>query len=237
MKRLANLAMVAILAGCGSDSSLPVDPPVEKFAGTWSGAAFYPPYSADTIHFTIVAIEGGGNVSGTVNYQAPVADTTTFTGTSTPPTVNFEGPSRFSSYTFAGAYVTSDSIAGMMDYNGFQTDPLSLKKISSASGGEFSGTWSGVDSTDSPASPALHLLLIATQTGTAINASGIFSTDGPVETGRSFTGTATSSTVSFKWTGSRALLRYTGTYVTNDSIFGSLKVDGVDDVLLSLKRN
>jgi len=235
MKRLANLTMVAILAGCGSDSSGPVDPPVEKFAGTWSGDAYYLPYSADSIHFRVVAIEGTGNVSGTVTYQAKVADTTTFTGTSTPPSVNFEGPSRFSSYTFAGAYVTSDSIAGTMDYNGFQTDPLSLKKISSASGGEFSGTWSGVDSIDSP--PALHLFVIATQTGTAIAASGIFSTDAPVETGRSFTGTATTSTVSFKWTGSRALLRYTGTYVTNDSIAGILKIDGVDDVALSLKRN
>jgi hypothetical protein len=239
MKRIANLAMVAILAGCGSDSSgpieQPIDPPSGKFSGTWSGSAYYAPYSADTLDFTVVATEGGGNVAGTVNYQAIVAQTIPFTGTSTPPSVNFEGPSNISTYTYAGTYITTDSIAGTMDYNGFQTDALNLKKISGASDGTLNGTWSGVDSAIS--SPPLYLVLIATQTGSMVTASGVFTTAGPVDAFYSFTGTTTPSTVSFKWTVAGTLLRYTGTYITSDSIAGILKINGVDDVVLSLKRN
>jgi hypothetical protein len=239
MKRIANLAMVAILAGCGSDSNgpieQPIDPPSGKFSGSWSGSAFYAPYSADTLDFTVVATEGAGNVAGTVNYQAIVAQTIPFTGTSTPPTVNFEGPSNISTYTYAGTYITTDSIAGTMDYNGFQTDALNLKKISGASDGTLNGTWSGVDSAIS--SPPLYLVLIATQTGSMVTASGVFTTAGPVDAFYSFTGTTTPSTVSFKWTVAGTLLRYTGTYITSDSIAGILKINGVDDVVLSLKRN
>jgi hypothetical protein len=239
MKRIANLAMVAILAGCGSDSNgpieQPIDPPSGKFSGSWSGSAFYAPYSADTLDFTVVATEGAGNVAGTVNYQAIVAQTIPFTGTSTPPTVNFAGPSNISTYTYAGTYITTDSIAGTMDYNGFQTDALNLKKISGASDGTLNGTWSGADSAIS--SPPLYLVLIATQTGSMVTASGVFTTAGPVDAFYSFTGTTTPSTVSFKWTVAGTLLRYTGTYITSDSIAGILKINGVDDVVLSLKRN
>jgi len=239
MKRIANLAMIALLAGCGGDSNGPIDPPIDeptgKLSGRWSGSAYYAPYSSDTLDFTFVTTESEGSVVGTVNYQSTFAITIPFTGTSTPPTVNFDGPSSFSSYTYAGTYVTTDSIAGTMDYNGFQTDSLSLKKISGPLDGTLNGTWSGVDS--GIYSSPLYLVLLATQSGSRVTASGVFTPGGPSDSFFSLTGTTTPSTITFEWTGSGMLQRYTGTYVTADSIDGTLKINGVDDVVLSLKRN
>ncbi len=234
MKRVANVAILVFLAACGSDSSGPIDKPSSKFSGTWSGSAFYAPISTDTLRFTVVASEGGGNVAGTVNYLSTYSETIAFTGRSTPPTVNFVGPSRFALYTYTGTFITADSINGYMDYNGFQTDALSLKRISGASDGTLNGTWTGVDSSD--ASSPLNVKLIATQSGSAVIASGFFTVAGPSNTFFNIAGTTTASTVNFHWTSVRTPLRYSGTYVTADSIAGVLEINGVDDVNLSFKR-
>jgi hypothetical protein len=113
MKRVAILALVVVLAACGSDSSGPTN----KFSGTWTGKALAGP--TDTLNFVFVAGQNGSTVSGTGNISADgttLADV--FSGTSAPPSVALTilvGPNTL---TYSGSYVSSDSIAGVLSEAG-----------------------------------------------------------------------------------------------------------------------
>ena len=231
MKTAATLAIVAILAACGSDSNGPIDKPIDQFSGTWSGNAYYAPISADTLHFVFSASQTASAVTGTASYLAPYADTLTFTGTSTPSTLNLEA-SGVIGYTYTGSYVTSDSIVGTVNINGFEEEALSLKKNSDASDGTFNGTWSGFD-----AASELQFVFNASQTGGAVTGSGTASTNGAILQARSFSGTSTPPAIIFAWASGNTSLTYAGTYVTSDSIAGVLHINSVDQVALSLKKN
>ena len=122
MKRIAILALVAVLAACGSDSSGPTN----KFSGTWTGDAT--PDPADTLHFVFNSAQTGSAVSGsgTVSAGSTVL-AHTFSGTSTPPSLAFTMTVGSETLTYAGTYITSDSIAGTIT-EGSTSLPLSLKK-------------------------------------------------------------------------------------------------------------
>ncbi len=214
MKTAATLAIAAILAACGSDSNGPIDKPGDQFSGSWSGNAYYFPISADTLHFVFSASQTASAVTGTASYLAPYADALSFTGSSTPTTLNLVAYGIIG-YGYTGTYVTSDSIVGTVDINGFQEDALSLKKSSGASDGTFNGTWSGFD-----AAVGLQFVLNAIQTEGAVTGSGTASTNGAVQQSRSFSGTSTPPTLIFAWASGGTLLTYAGTYVTSDSITG-----------------
>jgi hypothetical protein len=116
MKRLAILAIVAVLAACGSDNN----GPTEKFTGSWTGRVID---GGDTQNGS--AVTGSGTASsGATSYPM------TFTGTSTPPTLNLTllvnvGTTQTLVYT--GSYVSSDSIVGTVS-NGGVSEPLDLGK-------------------------------------------------------------------------------------------------------------
>lgn len=232
MKTAAVLAIVVILAACGSDSNGPIDKPGDQFIGTWSGNAFVSPLSADTLHFVFLASQTASYVTGTASYSAPYADTLTFTGTSTPTTLNLEA-SGVIGYTYTGTYVTNDSIVGTVNINYFGEDEaLSLKKNSDASDGTFNGTWSGFD-----AASELQFVFNASQTGGAVTGSGTASTNGAILQARSFTGTSTPTGLIFAWASGNTSLTYAGRYVTSDSITGILHINSVDQVAMSLKKH
>lgn len=122
MKRIAILAIVAVLAACGSDNSGPTD----KFSGTWSGDAY--PDATDTLHFVFNSAQTGSAVSGsgTVSSGSTVL-AHTFSGTSTPPSLAFTMTVGSETLTYAGTYITADSISGAIT-EGSTTVALSLKK-------------------------------------------------------------------------------------------------------------
>src|SRR6476469_1681635 len=107
MKRLAILVAVAVLSACSSDSS----GPTQRFTGTWSGDAMAS--ASDTLHFVFTSAQTGSAVSGsgTVSSGSTLLDYT-FTGTSTPPTLNFTLTVGSETLTYAGNYITADSGAG-----------------------------------------------------------------------------------------------------------------------------
>lgn len=124
MKRLASLLIVAVLIACGSDGSGPTD----TFTGTWIGIAILD--STDTITFRFMSTQTGSSVIGTgIVSQGTATNGFTFGGTLTPPTLNLEiqtsGGGDPASY--AGTYVTSDSIGGTIT-SGPVVTALNLKK-------------------------------------------------------------------------------------------------------------
>lgn len=124
MKRLACLIIVAILAACGSDSSRPTD----TFTGTWIGAAIAD--SADTVTFRFMSTQTGGSVIGTgIVSEGAATNGFTFGGTLTAPTLNLmiQASGGGDPASYAGTYVTSDSIAGIIT-SGPVTTALDLKK-------------------------------------------------------------------------------------------------------------
>ena len=122
MKRIAILALVAMLAACGSDSSGPTN----KFSGSWTGDAIVDP--TDTLHFVFNSAQNGSAVSGsgTVSAGSTVL-AHTFSGTSTPPSLNFTMTVGSETLTYAGTYIKSDSISGVLT-EGSTSVALSLKK-------------------------------------------------------------------------------------------------------------
>lgn len=122
MKRVAILATIVFLAACGSDSNGPSD----KFSGTWSGDAINT--TGDTLHFLFVSTQTGAGVtgSGTVS-SGGTSEGFSFTGTSTPPTVNVTLTAGDETLTYAGVYVTSDSLSGTITENETSV-ALGLKK-------------------------------------------------------------------------------------------------------------
>ena len=148
MKRIAILGIVALLAACRSDSNgiapipvppsdtlpsdtLPSDTSSGTFSGTWSGDGYYP-NSTDTHHDVFVARQRGIAVTGLFTRSSSSDGTdgpyvSTFTGRSTPPTLNLVLEGGVHAVTYAGTYITSDSLAGTFTVDS-TTVALSLKK-------------------------------------------------------------------------------------------------------------
>jgi len=113
MKRLAILAVVAVLAACGSDSSGPTD----TFTGTWRGIVITDP--TDTLHFEMISGQSGSTLNGNGHVSAgDDVEAFTFTGTSTPPTITLSIVVDDNTMTYTGSYVTRDSIAGFASESG-----------------------------------------------------------------------------------------------------------------------
>ena len=120
MKRIAALALIALLAACGSDTA-----PTDRFSGTWAGDAVT---GADTLHLVLVSSQTGSTISGTgTASEHSTSEGLTFSGTSTPPSVSMVIISPFDSATYTGTYASSDSIVGVISGGGTTTG-LSLKK-------------------------------------------------------------------------------------------------------------
>jgi hypothetical protein len=120
MKRIAALALIAVLAACSSDTA-----PTDRFSGTWAGSAVI---GTDTAHLVLVSTQTGSTVSGTgTATDNNTSSALTFTGTSTPPSVNLLIISPFDSTSYIGSFVTSDSIVGVLSGGG-ATLGFSLKK-------------------------------------------------------------------------------------------------------------
>lgn len=125
MKRLACLMIAAILAACGSDNTGPSD----KFGGTWKGTVSAVPDTVDTLTWIFNSTQTGSSVTGTVALTSTNGGSENFTlaGTSTPPTVNLVlSVGGVAQYTYNGAFITSDSIAGVLTASGVLG--LDLKK-------------------------------------------------------------------------------------------------------------
>jgi hypothetical protein len=113
MKRVAILALVVVLAACGSDSSGPTD----KFSGTWTGKLLSG--TTDTLNFVFVAGQNGSTVSGTGNIsENGQIEADTFSGTSAPPSIALTIVFGSDTLTYLGSYVSSDSIAGVITEGG-----------------------------------------------------------------------------------------------------------------------
>jgi hypothetical protein len=111
MKRIAALALIALLAACGGDAG-----PTDRFSGTWTGAAVNGP---DTLHLVLMSAQTGSTITGTgTATEAASSAALTFTGTSTPPTMNLLIISPFDSATFTGTYGSSNSIVGVITGGG-----------------------------------------------------------------------------------------------------------------------
>lgn len=121
MKRLAVLALVVILAACGSDNNGPND----AFTGTWTGTTTD---NADTLHFTFISAQSGSAFSGTGTVAGSAASAiVTFNGTSTPPTIIMTMEIQSQSLAYSGTFVTDDSIVGTLA-QGAAHSALDLKK-------------------------------------------------------------------------------------------------------------
>jgi len=107
MKRIATLALAALLAACGSDSS---GGPTDTFTGNWTGTALE---NADTLHFTFIAGQAGSAVSGT-GTVSDGSDTTvmTFSGTLSSPTLIMTLQVRDQSLAYSGSFASSSSVVG-----------------------------------------------------------------------------------------------------------------------------
>jgi len=122
MKRLAILAVVAVLAACGSDSSGPTD----TFTGTWNGIVISDP--TDTLHFQMISGQSGSTLNGNGHVSAgDDVKAFTFTGTSTPPTIALSIIYGTDTLTYTGSYVTQDSVAGFVTESG-SSFTLDLRK-------------------------------------------------------------------------------------------------------------
>jgi len=121
MKRVAIIALVAILAACGSDSSGPTD----KFSGTWVGRAIS---NNDTLNFNLIAGQNGSAVTGNGTISEGVESAPlTFSGTSAPPTVSLVMVYETDTLIYTGSYANSDSISGVVSSGGGAI-ALSFKK-------------------------------------------------------------------------------------------------------------
>jgi type 1 fimbria pilin len=121
MKKFALIAIVAVLAACGSDNG-----PSDTFSGTWSGNTVVSP--TDTLHFVFSPAQNGSAVTGNgVVSEGGTSEPFTFTGTSTPPSVNLTLTVNSETLTYAGSYVRSDSLVGTIS-EGSESFGLDLKK-------------------------------------------------------------------------------------------------------------
>jgi hypothetical protein len=120
MKRIAALALIALLAACGSDAG-----PTDRFSGTWTGEAI--PNATDTIHYVLVSTQTGSTVTGTGTVSDTTSAPLTFTGTSTSPYVDLVVILGDNTFNYSGTFVSSDSISGALS-DGATSVGLSLKK-------------------------------------------------------------------------------------------------------------
>jgi type 1 fimbria pilin len=121
MKKFAIIAFVAALAACGSDNG-----PSDKFTGTWSGDAVVSP--TDTLHFVFTPAQNGSAVTGSgIISSGGDSEAFTFSGTSTPPSVNLTLQVGSEALAYTGTYIKSDSLAGAIS-EGSTSIVLDLKK-------------------------------------------------------------------------------------------------------------
>jgi hypothetical protein len=121
MNRLAVIASIVCCtlaaAACGSSTA-----PVDTFNGTWAGNL------AGVTQITVNATQNGSAITGTGTAVNTSTYTLVVTGTSTPPSLNLAiTASDNEQLTFDGAYITADSVAGMI-HEGSDSVALSLKK-------------------------------------------------------------------------------------------------------------
>jgi hypothetical protein len=121
MKRIAALALIALLAACGGDAG-----PTDRFSGTWSGNAIASP--TDTVHIVLSAAQTGSTITGTgTASDFSGSEPVTFSGTSTAPSVNLVVIIESDTLNYSGTFVSSDSISGSLSAGGPPVG-LSLKK-------------------------------------------------------------------------------------------------------------
>jgi type 1 fimbria pilin len=122
MRTFATVALVALLAACGSDSSGPSN----RFDGAWIGDALVSP--TDTVHFVMSGTQTGSTVAGTgLISEASASEAITFSGTSTSPTMNLTIVAGSSTLGYTATYVRSDSVVGVLSENSASA-PLTLRK-------------------------------------------------------------------------------------------------------------
>lgn len=122
MRKFAIVAVVAILAACGSDSSGPSN----RFDGAWIGDALVSP--TDTVHFVMTGTQTGSAVAGTgLISEGSASEAITFNGTSTPTTMNLTIVAGSSTLGYTATYVRSDSVVGVLS-EGSSSAGLAMKK-------------------------------------------------------------------------------------------------------------
>jgi hypothetical protein len=120
MTRMACLALTIALAACGS-SDTHLAPTPATFNGTWTGSS-----SGNTV--TVTATQTDSVVSGTGTFVTG-GDTLQFTltGTSKAPAITLTAELPCQSATFAGTYVSADSVTGTLTVDA-QPVAFGLKK-------------------------------------------------------------------------------------------------------------
>ena len=125
MKRLAILIVLSTVAACGGDDIHMA--PGNSFTGTWSGFAIEN-MGKDTLYLSLTSAQSGDSISGTGTAMEKGSTAPfTFTGISTPPTVDIVIPLNVSTLMFAGTYIRGDSVAGTVS-NGSVSLDLGLKR-------------------------------------------------------------------------------------------------------------
>lgn len=110
MKRFFLAGLVLILAGCSTGPSVPQ----AGYTGTWKGEI---QYANGPVTVVTVTTQSDSTISGTGNYIAASGNQPfTVTGMSSRPDIHFTMVFNDStSLSFAGEYVTSDSVAGVIE--------------------------------------------------------------------------------------------------------------------------
>lgn len=122
MREFAIVALVAILAACGSDSSGPSN----RFDGAWIGDALVSP--TDTVHFVMTGTQTGSAVAGTgLISEGSASEAITFSGTLTPSTMNLTIVAGSSTLGYTAIYARSDSVVGVLSENSASAS-LTLKR-------------------------------------------------------------------------------------------------------------
>ena len=122
MKRSALLMVVGALLACGGNSTGSID----KFDGAWVGDAIFA--GPDTLHFVFNTRQTGSSFVGTGLITGPgFGQDISFTGTSTPPTMNATIQVESESANYIGTYVSSNRLEGFW-VEGSESIPLNLAR-------------------------------------------------------------------------------------------------------------
>jgi type 1 fimbria pilin len=122
MKILSIVTLALGLLACGGDSA----GPSKTFTGTWVGNAY--PDASDTAQFSITTSQNGSAVTGVGTFTRDGSTYgATVSGVSTPPNLSLVLTVNAVTLSYAGTYVTSDSVTGTIT-QGEIVLPLSLKK-------------------------------------------------------------------------------------------------------------
>jgi hypothetical protein len=114
----STVCCILAAAACGSSSTAPVD----TFSGTWTGGV-------EEAAVTLTSSQTGNSFSGTgIVVESGDTDAVTFSGTSTPPTLNATLTiGSESGYTFDGTYQSATSVTGFL-HLGTDSAQMTLNK-------------------------------------------------------------------------------------------------------------